>query len=252
MRKYQKINLILFLCMIAITSFLVYISEMIVPPVFQNKPWHLQPTVHEDSLSKDYKSFYKILDKQRICKQFKDSARLQIVVLVDAWGVPMQESKLAEDFSVFKDIPHIYSIHQRLANRTKHAERVEFRNDVPENIYLFGGDSMEYNRPEYIREMGFSKTLFCQHCSDSAMLEKIDSVLVQDTLKFVAWTTQSSRTGERAGLHRSLQLIANFAKRHPEASVIVQGAHRPILGMPETRRSYKAHWVPAAILNIRE
>ena len=252
MRKYQKINLILFLCIIVITSVLVYISEMVIPPIFQNKPWHLQPTVHEDSLSFDYKSLYKILGKQSVSKQFKDSTRPQIVILVDAWGVPVQESVLAEDFSIFKDIPHIYSIHQRLANRTKHAERVEFRNDVSENIYLFGGDSMEYNRPEYIREMGFSKTLFCQHCSNRAMLEKIDSVLVQDSLKFVAWTTQSSRTGDRESLLHSLQLIANFAKKHPEAMIIVQGTHRPILGAPEVRRSYKAHWVPAVVLNENE
>lgn len=252
MKKYQKINLIVFLCMIAVTTFLFYLSETTMQASLDGKPWHLQPMVHEDSLSNEYKSQYKILGKQRILQQFKDTSKLQIFILVDAWGVPVQESMLADDFSFFKDVPHVFALHQRLANRTKHAERTEFRNDFPENIYLFGGDPSEYNRPEYVREMGFTNTAFCQFCSDSVIIEKLDSVLAQDSLKFIAWTTQSSRTGDRDSLHHSLQLIAGFAKRHPEAVIIVQGTHRPTLGTPDTRRSYKAHWVPVAILNNRE
>lgn len=249
MKKYQKINLIVFLCMIAATTFLFYISETAVQSTLDGKPWHLQPAVHEDSLSNEYKSQYKILGKQRIYQQLTDTSKFQIIILVDAWGVPVQESVLAEDLAIFKGVPHVFALHQRLANRTKHAERTEFRNNFYKNIYLFGGDSTEYNRPEYVREMGFTNTAFCQFCSDSIMIEKLDSALVQDSLKFVAWTTQSSRTGDRDSLHHSLQLIADFAKRHPEARVIVQGTHRPILGAPETRRSYKAHWVPVVILN---
>ena len=252
MKKYQKLNLIVFMSIVIATSLLFYISQMVAQPSFNEKPWHLQPTVHEDSLSSEYKSLYKILGKQRIYQQLKDSSRLKIVILVDAWGVPVQESVLAEDFSFFKGVSHVYALHHRLANRTKHAERTEFQNFLPQNIYIFGGDSMEYDRPKYIREIGFANAVFCQFCSDSVMIEKIDSLLAQDSLKFVAWTTQSSRTGDRDSLHHSLQFIAGFAKRHPEATIVVQGTHRPILGTPETRCSYKAHWVPVAILNNRE
>lgn len=252
MKKYQKLNLIVFMSIVIATSLLFYISQMVAQPSFNEKPWHLQPTVHEDSLSNEYKSLYTILGKQRIYQQLKDTSKLQIIILVDAWGVPINENLLAEDFTFFKDVPHVFALHQRFANRTKHAERIEFQNDYPENIYIFGGDSAEYHRLEYVREMGFNNAAFCQFCSDSVMIEKIDSLLAQDSLKFVAWTTQSSRTGDRDSLHHSLQLIAGFAKRHPEATIVVQGTHRPILGTPETRRSYKAHWVPVAILNNRE
>lgn len=252
MKKSQKLNLIVFMCVVIVTSLLFYISEIIAQQSLYEKPWHLQPTVHEDSLSNEYKSQYKILGKQRILQQFKDTSKLQIIILVDAWGVPVQESILAEDFVFFKDVPHIFALHQRLANRTKHAERTELRNNFAPNIYLFGGDSVEYNRSEYVKEMGFAKALFCQHCGDSTMIEKLDSLLVHDSLKFISWTTQSSRTGDRDSLHHSLQLIAGFAKHHPKVKITVQGTHRPILGTPETRRSYKAHWVPVAILNNRE
>ena len=252
MKKYQKINMIAFLCLIASFTFFFYMSGMIIQPSLDGKPWHLQPTLHEDSLSNEYKSHYKIFGKLRIHQQLNDTNKRQIIILVDAWGVPLQENLLAEDFAFFKNEPHVFALHQRLANRTKHAERTEFRNNVHENLYFLGGDSTEYNRLEHIREIVFSKALFCQHCNDSVMIEKIDSVLARDSLKFIAWTTQSSRTGDRDSLHHSLRLIANFVKRHPEATFIIQGTHRPTLGTPETRRSYKAHWVPVVILNIHE
>ena len=251
MKKFQKINLIIFLCVSFAASSLFYISERVNQQAIFEKPWHLQPIVHEDSLSKEYKSLYEILGKQRVYQQIKDSVKTRVIILVDAWGVPVQEDLLAEDYSYFNDVPHIFALHQRLANRTKHAEHVEFRNDIPGNVYLFGGDSLEYNRPEYVKEIGFFQTVFCQYCDDSTMIGKIDSVLSQDSLKFIAWTAQSSRSGDRDSLRNSLRLIANFAKRHPEVNVIVQGTHRPVLGSPKIRNSYKAHWVPVAILNNR-
>lgn len=251
MKKYQKINFIVFLSVVIVTTIPVYIKEFKSQPDFEGKPWHLQPTVHEDSLSDIYKLRYKILGKQRLCKQFKGKEK-QVVILVDAWGVPNEENLLAEDFSFFADEPSIYAVHQRLANRTKHAEMTEFRNDVSENIYLFGGDSLEYGRPKYISELGFMETFFCQGCNDSIMIETLDSIMNQDSAKFIAWTTQTSRSGDRDSLHHSLQLIARFARRFPDTEFIIQGTHRPTLGAPEIRKSYKAHWVPAVILNAHE
>ena len=252
MKKFQRINLAVFSCLIVAASIFFYISEKTIFSQPMDKPWHLQPIVHEDSLTAMYKSQYKILGKQRLSLQVGDTTRVQIYILVDAWGVPVDESLLAEDFSAFADLPHVFALHQRLANRTKHAERTEFRNSIRKNIYLFGGDSLEYGRAEYVPELGFSKNVFCQHCSDSAMLIKADSLLQADSLKFIAWTTQSSRTGDRDSLHLALKRIADFARIHPEILFIVQGTHRPTLGTPEARKSCKAHWVPAAVLNYRE
>ena len=81
------------------------------------------------------------------------------------------------------------------------------------------------------------------------MLTKIDSLIKTDSLQLIAWTTQSSRTGNKDSLNKSLALIANFAKSHPSERIVVQGSHRPILGSKETRNAYKSHWVPVVFLN---
>ena len=242
----------MFLVLVIIAVCLFYLLDQDSFSAPFEKPWHLQPSVHEDSLSQEYKEKYEIADKRPLRRQIGDSLQRQVHILVDAWGIPLQESLLKEDFSFFANIPSRLIIHQRLANRTKHAEYVELRNGLENNVFLFGGDSLEYNRRLYIPEIGFRKVLFCQKCSDSMMVDIIDSLLFADSASFIGWTTQSAREGNRTELHKSLRLIAECAKKHPDVPFVVQGTHRPILGMPETRRSHKAHWVPAAILNTRK
>ena len=168
---------------------------------------------------------------------------------MDAWGVPIQESKLEREFAYFEMNSHKFAIHQRLRNYNKHAETVEFRGATQNKIYLFGGDSTEYHRPSWVKDIGFEKTLFCQKCGDEMILSKIDSLLVDDSFKFIAWTTQSSRDGDEDRLHKSLYLLANFAKQHPNVQFVIQGTHRPVLVDSKIRNSYKSHWVPVVLLN---
>ena len=249
MNKWQKINLFLFLTLVFTTASLVYEVEKTDFSAPFGKPWHLSPSIHEDSLSQEYLINYPVFNSKPMLTQVFDSSRTKVFILIDAWGVPVQESKLQEEFAIFENTTHEFAIHQRLGNRNKHAERVEFRGGPKNKIYLFGGDSMEYNRPLLVKDIGFEKTLFCQKCGDKIMLSKIDSLLVNDSLKFIAWTTQSSRTGDTDSLRKSLKLIANFAVQHPDMQIVLQGTHRPILGTPEVRNSYKSHWVPVVILN---
>lgn len=249
MHKLVKLNLLSFLVFVFVTASLVYVlGKMNFSTPFE-KPWHLQSSIHEDSLSQEYLSQFHIKDGHPLNQNLFDSLRTNLFILVDAWGVPIQEASLQKEFALFENIPHRYALHQRLANRNVHAERVEFRNDISQNIYLFGGDSLEYNRQDYIKEIGFERTLFCQKCSDGLMLGKIDSLLQNDTLRLIAWTTQSSRTGDKDSLRESLRLIADFAARHPDVHIVVQGTHRPILCESKTRNQYKSHWVPVVILN---
>lgn len=251
MNKWQKGNLIVFVSLVLVTSSLVYLFGSVNETGPFGKPWHLLPSVHEDSLSQDYVEKYCILNSKSLLLRKYDSTRVNVFVLVDAWGVPIDEEILADDMGYFEGLPHIYALHQRLANRTKHAERVEFRNDVANSIYLFGGDSLEYNRSSYLNELGLKKTLFCQKCGDDVMVAKLDSLLENDSLQMIAWTTQSSRSGDRDSLRNSLKLIADLVARHPNIQFVVQGTHRPVLGTSETRNSYKSHWVPAVILNAK-
>ena len=259
MSRLQKIGLVAFVAFVTFAVVFSYMtkSQFIKMP---EKPWHMQPGIDADSLTEEYISKYEQFDSRKLIGQFADSSRVTVAILVDAWGVPFDENLLAEDFAIFKDLPHREFLHHRLANRPRHAEFAELR--IPgdstrphDGVYLFGGDSLEYGRNLYIDSLGYGVRLFCQKCPDSVMSTTLDSVLAVvavDTtspVKNIAWTTQNSRDGDRAKLHATLRLIADVARRHPEARFIVQGTHRPILGDPKIRRESFTHWVPAVVLN---
>ena len=253
MSRLQKIGLVAFSVFVVFAVVFSYLinSQFIRMP---EKPWHMQPFIDADSLSADYVAKYKLLDKRKLFSRFSDSSQITVAILIDAWGVPFDESRLGADFALFEGLPHREFLHNRLANRTRHAEHAEFRH-AGGGFYLFGGDSLEYDRNTYIDSLGFTQHQFCQKCSDSVMLGKLDSLLSLDSLfvpeeaKVIALTTQNSRDGDRAKLHATLRLIAAVARRHPEARFIVQGTHRPILGDPKIRRESFTRWVPAVVIN---
>jgi len=257
MTSLQKVSLAVFSVLFVFAVIFSYLinSQFIKMP---EKPWHMQPTIDADSLTAEYIFKYEQFDSRKLIGQFADSSRVTVSILVDAWGVSFDENLLAEDFAIFKDLPHREFLHRRLANRTRHAEFAELR--IPgdstrphDGVYLFGGDSLEYRRNLYMDSLGYGVRLFCQMCPDSVMAATLDSVLAAvagDTtslVKYIAWTTQNSRDGDRAKLHATLRLIAAVARKHPEARFIIQGTHRPILGDPKIRRESFAHWVPAVI-----
>ncbi len=257
MTRLQRISLFAFAAFVVLA---IALSYMMGATLFanQDKPWHMQPFTDADSLTSEYSEKYELLGRNQLLGKFTDSARTTVAILVDAWGVPFDENLLAEDFAVFKSLPHKEYLHHRLANRSRHAEFAELRisgdsTRPHDGVYLFGGDSLEYGRNLYMDSLGYGMRLFCQKCPDSVMAVMLDSVLTDvagvsaNPVKNVAWTTQGSRDGDRAKLHATLRLIADVARRHPEARFIVQGTHRPILGDPKIRRESFAHWVPAVI-----
>ena len=259
MSHMQKIGLGVFTVLVAFAVSFSYLinSQYIKMP---EKPWHMQPVVDADSLTEEYSVKYELLGRRPLLRKFADSMRTTVVILVDAWGVPFDESLLAEDFAIFMDLQHKEYLHHRLANRTRHAELAELRvladsTRSRDGVYLFGGDSLEYGRDLYIDSLGYAQHLFCQKCRDSVMLIKLDSLLSLDALfaseetKVFALTTQNSRDGDRARLHSTLHGIANVASKHSRVRFIIQGTHRPILGDPKNRRECFTHWVPALVIN---
>ncbi len=219
MEKIQKINLAVFLAFIVFVIPLSYImgSDFMGK---QEKPWHMQGAVHEDSLSQEYLGKYKILDKVPVTSQVERSKEKRVLILIDAWGVPFDEQKLAKEFAIFKDVPHEYAIHKRLKNVTKHAELVEFRADSLNSIFVID------------------------------KLSGLNSLLENSGNKTIALTINDSKEGSEESLHKVLNEIAGLIKKYPDVQFIVQGAHRPILGTPETRHKHYAHWVPVVIGNI--
>ena len=249
MKKWQIINLVAFVAMIFITVSLIYVLGKMDFSAPLGKPWHLSPSVHEDSLSAIYKNNYQIMGKTPLRLSLYDSSRTNVFILVDAWGVPTKENILAEDFKAFENIPHKYALHRRLANYTIHAERVEFRNDLS-SLFLFGGDSIQFNRTEYISRIGFQQAIYCPDCPNNKIIGKIDSILTEpERPQFVAWTALASVVGNHIEIRQILGQITDLAKKHPDVRFVVQGTHRPVLCGPEIRNSYKAHWVPVAVLN---
>lgn len=250
MKRWQIINLIAFLILIFATVSLTYIlGKMDLTGPF-GKPWHLLPAVHEDSLSATYKGSYQIMGKTPLRATLFDSARTNVFILVDAWGVPVDEDILALDLKEFETLPHKFALHRRLANYTSHAEHAEFRNNFASNVFLFGGVSLQFNRTDYIPEIGFQQALYCPGSPNNTIIDKIDSILTEpERPQFIAWTALASMVGNHNEIRRVLGQIADLAKRYPEVRFVVQGTHRPVLCGPEIRNSYKAHWVPVAILN---
>ena len=267
MSRLQKIGLCFFTVLVAFAVTFSYLinSQFIKMP---EKPWHMQSVVDADSLTAEYADSYELLDRGQLLKRFSDSSRVTISILVDAWGVPFETALLREDFAVFNDVPHKEYLHRRLANRTRHAEfaelrinrgvrdSVDFSDSVTfKEIYLFGGDSLEYGRNLYIDSLGYSQKVFCQKCADSVMAAALDSVLAvvtgdsANSVKHVAWTTQDSRNGDQAKLHATLRRIAEVARKYPEVRFIIQGTHRPVLGDPKIRRESFTHWVPTVVLD---
>lgn len=250
MKRWQIINLIAFLMLIFATVSLIYtLGKMdLTGPL--GKPWHLLPAIHEDSLSATYKGSYQVMGKTPLRATLLDTTKTNVFILIDAWGVPVDENILALDLKEFETLPHKFALHRRLANYTSHAEHAEFRNNFASNVFLFGGVSLQFNRQEYIPALGFQSSIFCNNCGNNVIISKIDSVLLEpEHPQFVAWTALASTVGEHNKIRQTLSQIADLAKRHPEVRFVVQGTHRPVLCGPETRNSYKAHWVPVAILN---
>lgn len=185
-------------------------------------PWHLLP-FGADSLSQQYKDNYLVLDEKPLKSLLLDSVKPLVMILIDGWGVPYDETLLDADFRMFSGKGVGYAVHKRSHQTTSYAESIEYGNSFKDGIILDG--------------------------EDSAGCAKIDSLISEGLWNRIAWTARGTREGDRNKLHNLLKEISTIAAKHPDVQFVVQGTHRPILGSPETRRMYLAPWVPAVFIN---
>lgn len=122
-----------------------------------------------------------VSDSPSVTHDFVDTARSNVVVLVESWGIPMDPSRFAAELAVFKGIPLQVGVHHRMYSRTRTAEREDLmdflrkdssgRRDtvfLPSEFaergfattFLFGGDSAEQWRYKYIRNIGFQNVVW--------------------------------------------------------------------------------------------
>ncbi len=257
-------------------------------PLFQfSIPLYLvqhENNVERSHLSEYMRTHYNVTDSVTITKHYVDTSRNNVVILVESWGIPMDSAIFAKELAVFDGVLKERGIHFRMYSRTRTAEREDLldsawrdstrRRDslfMPNRFvslgyktsFLFGGDSTIQWRYNYIRNIGFQNAIWADSATaDVATAAKIDSLLNQsDCIKqFVAWTTRDTRfpisddpveteKNYYERLFGTLQIIADLAKKYPEARFIVQGDHEPILSPVEFQRKFYRRWVPFVVLN---
>jgi hypothetical protein len=242
-----------------------------------------------DSIPKELSKKFIVTDSASITKDYIDTTRTNVIILVESWGVPIDTIRFARDIKTFEGIPTKIGIHHRMYSRTRTAEREDLiyklqrdstrRRDTTflpkvfsdagfKTTFLFGGDSLEHRRFKYIKNIGFSEAFYGKDLNDKAVAHKIDQIIADSTQKhFIAWTTRDSKfplpefldiynsnpdtidSAYSERLMQTLGTIAFLAKKHPETRFIVQGDHNPILSPIKFQERFYKRWVPFIILN---
>ena len=167
-------------------------------------------------LSDDWAKKYTVTDSVTVTREYIDSSRSNVVILVESWGVPLDTARFTSELKKFEGVPQTVGIHNRMYSRTRTAEREDlmlkfvtdsstrrrdttflpavFANMGFSTHFLFGGDSLEHWRYKYIRNIGFKEVVYGKGLDDAEMVTKLDSIL-QDTASrhFVAWTTLDTK-----------------------------------------------------------
>lgn len=252
--------------------------------------------VQRNQITKEFRQKYTVTDSVTITRNFVDTTRNNVIILVESWGVPLDIERFNNQIKIFDEQISSKGIHNRMYSRTRTAEREDLmqsyvRDSVTrlrdttflpkvfadigfKTTFLFGGDSLEYYRYKYIKNIGFDEAIYGKSSSkgkqlqDCEIITKIDSLLTDTTQKkFLAWTTTDTKfpmlefqniyysnanaidSTYNFKLHNDFIMIADLARRHPETRFIIQGDHNPILSPFEFQEKFYKRWVPYIVLN---
>lgn len=176
--------------------------------------------VQRSEITNEFRNKFAVTDSVFITRNYVDTTRNNVIILVESWGVPLDIQRFEEQLKVF-NTPTVVGIHNRMYSRTRTAEREDliqtFKRDttghrdttfLPQTFanigykttFLFGGDSLEQWRYKYIANMGFNNSFYGKKSSighilnDAQMIAGIDSTLTDSTQKhFIAWTTRDTK-----------------------------------------------------------
>lgn len=242
-----------------------------------------------DSIPEELSKKFIVSDSASITKNYIDTSRSNVIILVESWGIPLDTSRFDRDIKIFEGFSTKIGMHHRMYSRTRTAEREDliykiqrdstrrrdttflpkvFSNTGYKTTFLFGGDSLEHRRFKYIRNIGFSEAFYGKNLNDKEIAHKIDSVLTDTTHKhFIAWTTRDTKfplpefpdiynsnpdaidSAYSERLTQTLRTIASLARKHPKTKFIIQGDHNPILSPIKFQKRFYKRWVPFVILN---
>ena len=176
--------------------------------------------VQRSEIANDFHNKFKVIDSVTITRDYIDTTRNNVIILVESWGVPLDIQRFEEQLKTF-NTPTVVGIHNRMYSRTRTAEREdliqsitrdsitrkhdtlflpkEFSNNSYKTTFLFGGDSLEHQRYKYIKNIGFNEAIYGKSTdsntlNDIQIISKIDSILADTTQKhFIAWTTLDTK-----------------------------------------------------------
>ena len=178
--------------------------------------------VQRKHIAEDYKAKYIVTDSVTITRDYVDSTRNNVIILIESWGLPLDINRFDSQLNVFEGIAMTAGIHNRMYSRTRTAEREDLmqsyvRDSVTgkrdttflpkvfadigfKTTFLFGGDSLEHWRYKYINNIGFSEVIYGKSTSegkqlrDTEIIARIDSILADTAQKhFIAWTTADTK-----------------------------------------------------------
>jgi hypothetical protein len=241
------------------------------------------------NITEEFKNKYTVTDSVSITRNYIDTTRNNVVILVESWGIPLEINRFEKQLKFFNGLKITSGIHNRMYSRTRTAERedliYEIHRDtamhrdtafIPQHLartniettYLFGGNIQEHQRTKYIYNIGFKNVFFGDSLNDVIIANKLDSILTDSTQKhFIAWTTRDTKfplegftsiyqsdadavdSAYTQYLAQTLDLITHLARKHPDTRFIVQGDHNPILSPIKFQERFYKRWVPFVILN---
>ena len=245
--------------------------------------------VQRNEIAKEFHQKHTVSDSVTITRNFVDTTRNNVIILVESWGVPLNIQRFEKQLEIFEGIATV-GIHNRMYSRTRTAEREDLIsainrdsitkqkdtlflpkvfNDLGyQTTFLFGGDSLEQYRFKYITNLGFNNAIYGYGLNDIAMVSKIDSILADSTQKhFIAWTTADTKfpmaefpniyssnvdavdSVYTAKLQNTLAEIAKLASKYPKTRFIFQGDHNPIVSPIRFQEHFYTRWVPYVVLN---
>ena len=245
--------------------------------------------VQRSNIANDFKERYFVVDSVSVTRNYIDTTRDNVIILVESWGVPLELQQFNRQMNLFDGTVVTKGIHNRMYSRTRTAEREDLIMSIVRDssgkrdttflpkvladkgyktTFLFGGDSLEQSRFKYIANIGFNNMIFGNGLKDDSMIEKIDSILSSESQKnFIAWTTTATKfpmiefssvynidaeivdSVYNAKLGQSLLQIALLARKHPNVRFVIQGDHNPILSPIKFQEKFYKRWVPFVVLN---
>lgn len=180
--------------------------------------------VEQKVLPESFKAKFSVEDSAFVARRYVDSTRSNVFVLVESWGIPMDNERFEAELSVFRDadIPVQVGVHSRMYSRTRTAERenliYELKRDsatrrrdtlfIPAQLaaagfdtrFFVASDSAEQWRFKYVRNVGFDHVVWDKTLKDGDIVKMLDSVLtvpsdssVTAPRVFAAWTTTSTK-----------------------------------------------------------